>query len=164
MTQATAAAPIAYTSGQKILHWAVVVLIAAQWLIFDSMGRPFHASMDAGAPVWSTIPVIHLGIGVAVLALALARLGLRARHGAPEAPDDEPELFRTASKWAHRAMYALLLLMPLSGLVAWFGLVGSVAEAHEIMMNLLLALIAAHVAAVLVHQFVWKTDLLQRMK
>ncbi len=155
---------LAYSTAQKRLHWAVVVLIAVQWLIFDSMGRPFHESMEAGAQVWSTVPVIHLAIGVAVLALALARLWLRRTHGAPEAPAEEPEILRKASHWAHAAIYALLVLMPVSGLVAWFGLVGPVAEVHEIMMNLLLALVFVHVAAVLVHQFWWKTGLLARMK
>lgn len=164
MTQAAAPAPLAYSKPQKVLHWLVVVLIALQWLIFDSMGKPFHDTMDAGAPVWSLTPVVHLAIGLAILVLALARLGLRLTHGAPEAPAEEPEPFRTASKWAHWAIYALLLLMPVSGLVAWFGLVGPVAEVHEVMMNLLLALVAAHVAAVVVHQFWWKTDLIARMK
>ncbi|SFH96848.1 cytochrome b/b6 domain-containing protein [Albimonas pacifica] len=160
----TQAAALSYSPAQKILHWAVVALIALQWLVFDSMGRPFHDSMEAGAQVWSTVPVVHLVIGLTVLALALARLRLRRSHGAPEAPAAEPEPFRTASKWAHVAIYALLLAMPLTGLAAWFGLIGAAAELHEILMNLLLALVFVHVAAVLVHQFVWKTDLLARMK
>ncbi|WP_339951449.1 cytochrome b/b6 domain-containing protein [uncultured Albimonas sp.] len=156
--------PAAYTPAQKLLHWAVVGLIALQWLIFDSMGRPFHTTMETGARAWGLVPVAHLVIGLLVLACALARLWLRRAHGAPEAPAGEPEVFRVASKWAHRAIYALLLAMPLSGLAAWFGLIGPAAEAHELLMNLLLALIAAHVAAVAVHQLWWKTGLLARMK
>ena len=156
--------PTAYSPAQKALHWAVVALIALQWLIFDGMGRPFHESMEAGALAWGTVPVVHLVLGVTVLVLALARLWLRRSHGAPEAPAEEPAIFRAAAHWAHLAIYALLLAMPLTGLAAWFGLVGPAAGVHELLMNLLLALVAVHVAAVLVHQFVWKTDLLARMK
>ncbi|MBF9056795.1 hypothetical protein HKCCA1065_09330 [Rhodobacterales bacterium HKCCA1065] len=35
---------------------------------------------------------------------------------------------------------------------------------HEVLKSLLMLLVLVHVGAVLVHQFVWKTNIMQRMK
>lgn len=165
MTDATLTAGdgTGYTRWQKRLHWAVVILLALQYFVFDAMGRLFHTLMDTGTAPWTTTSIAHLLIGIAVLAMALARLGLRARHGAPAAPAEEPAPLRTASKLAHWSIYALLLLIPVSGLVAWFGQAGTAAEAHEVLTSVLMWLVVLHLAAVAVHQFWWKTDLIRRM-
>ena len=153
-----------YTHVQKALHWAVVVMLALQYFVFDAMGRAFHTLMESGEATYTTTTTVHLILGVLVLVLTLWRLVLRATHGAPEAPEAEPELFRKLSKLAHLGIYGLLLLLPLLGLIAWFGAVGAAGAAHEILTNLLMALVIAHVGAVVVHQFYWKTNLLARMR
>ena len=56
-----------------------------------------------------------------------------------------------------------MLLMPVSGLVAWFGGVDTAADAHEVMSNLMLFVVGVHVAAALWHQFWLKDHLLLRM-
>ena len=152
-----------YSPLQKQLHWAVVGLLILQFFVFDGMGKPFNASMKAGAPVYSTTVYVHILIGLAIFTLAAWRLSLRLRLGAPAAPDAEPEMFRLASKVAHVAFYVLLLGLPIGGLGAWFLRVGTLGEMHEIGTNLLLLLAIVHVGGVAVHQFVWKTGLLQRM-
>ena len=154
--------PAAYTGLQKHLHWAVVLLLLLQYVLFDGMGRPFHQLMD-GAAAYSTTVIAHIAIGVAVLLLALWRLALRARHGAPAAPAGEPRLFAQVSKVAHGLLYVFLIGLPVIGLVAWFGKLGAAAEAHEIGTTVLMWLALLHVAAVVVHQFWWKTNLLRRM-
>ncbi|WP_158963739.1 cytochrome b [Chachezhania sediminis] len=153
----------AFTPVQKALHWAVVVLLGFQFFVFDGMGRPFHQLMD-GVATYTTTVIAHIAIGLAVLVFALWRLVLRARHGAPAAPEAEPEALRKVSKLAHAAIYLLMLVLPVTGLIAWFGKVGNVAEVHEVLTNALLALVILHVAAVAVHQFWWKTNLLARMR
>lgn len=156
-------APEGYSRLQKILHWAVVGLLLLQYFVFDRMGRMFHTLMDSGVTTWTVTSVAHVVIGVAVLLLVIARLGLRARHGVPDAPQEEPEPFRIAAKLAHWGIYGLLVLIPLTGLAAWFGRVGPAAGGHELMTTALYWLVVAHVGAVLVHQFWWKTNLIKRM-
>ncbi|WP_370271599.1 cytochrome b [Pseudooceanicola nitratireducens] len=155
--------PEGYSRLQKILHWAVVGLLLLQYFVFDRMGRMFHTLMDSGVTTWTVTSVAHVVIGVAVLLLVIARLGLRARHGVPDAPQEEPEPFRIAATLAHWGIYGLLVLIPLTGLAAWFGRVGPAAGGHELMTTALYWLVVAHVGAVLVHQFWWKTNLIKRM-
>lgn len=160
----TRPAPAAYSATQKRLHWAVVALLLAQYLVFDGMGRPFHQGVEAGAMSYGLTPVAHIAIGVTVLALAVWRVALRIRLGAPDAPEGEPTLARRASKWGHWALYFLLFALPLTGLRGWFWMSYDVADIHAVATNVLLALAGLHVAAALVHQFWWKTNLLARMR
>ena len=161
MTDATA--PAAYTPLQKGLHWAVVVLLIFQYLVFDGMGKPFHEGLKSGTMPYTTTSIAHIAIGLSVLAIAGWRLWLRSRHGAPAAPEGEPEMFRTLSKLGHWALYLMLFAMPIGGLIAWFGQVPFVADAHAVGSNVLLAIAGLHVAAVATHQFWWRTGLLGRM-
>jgi len=153
----------AFSPMQKILHWVVVVLLGLQFFVFDAMGRPFHQWMD-GTGGYTTVVIVHIVVGVAILALTLWRLTLRVSRGAPAAPAEEPAVFVLLSKIGHGLIYLLLLLLPLSGLVGWFGKVGNAAGIHEVMTNLLLLIVIVHVAAVVVHQFYWKTNLIARMR
>lgn len=152
-----------YSPMQKRLHWAVVILLALQYLFFDGMGRPFHQLMD-GLPAWNTTVVLHLVIGVLILLAAIWRLALRRSHGVPAEPEGTPDHAKLAAKAVHIGIYAVLIILPISGSVAWFGKIGAPAEVHEILTNVLLALVGIHVLAALVHQFVWKDNLLLRMK
>ena len=163
MTAPDPAGTTGYPARQKVLHWAVVLLLAAQYFVFDAMGRLFHGLMDTGTIPWTVTSVAHVAIGSAVLGLALVRIVLRLRDGVPPPPDAEPERFRRLSKLGHGAIYVLLILIPVSGLAAWFGQAAAAAEAHEVMTTLLQIVVILHVASVLVHQFWWKTGLLSRM-
>lgn len=156
-------APAAYSKLQKRLHWAVAALLALQYLVFDRMGWPFRQLME-GQPAWTTTAVLHLIVGVLVFLAAIWRLTLRRSHGVPEEPEGTPERAKLAAKVGHYGIYALLIILPVSGAVAWFGKLSTPAEVHEILTNVLLALVAIHVLAALVHQFVWKDNLLLRMK
>ena len=111
-------------------------------------------------PVW--LPIAVAG-GVAILALVLWRVVLRRSRGVPPPPEGEGTLLGRAASLGHWALYALMVLMPVSGLVAWFGGVDTAGEAHEVMSNLMLFVLAVHVAAALWHQFWLKDHLLLRM-
>ena len=155
--------PDRFAPAQRLLHWAVVILLLLQYVVFESMGRAFRTLMESGTATYGTTQIAHIGIGIAVLVLALVRVALRLRDGVPPPPTGEPDLFVRLSKLTHLALYALLFLIPLAGLVAWFGQVRMAAEAHEVMASALQALVLLHVGAVLVHQFYWKTNLIRRM-
>ena len=86
----------------------------------------------------------HVAGGIAILALVLWRVALRRSRGAPPPPEGEGTLLGRAATLGHWALYALMLLMPVSGLVAWFGGVDTAADAHEVMSNLMLFQLQRH--------------------
>ena len=64
----------------------------------------------------------------------------------------------------HWALYALLILMPLTGALAWFGTIEQAAFAHDVLKLPLLILTGLHVIGALFHQFILKSDVLTRMR
>lgn len=152
-----------FTGMQKGLHWIVAGLVAVQYMVFDEMGRPFRDLMEKGVRTYDATVVMHIAIGASVLLLTLWRLSVRLRKGTPPAPEGEPAWGRTASRISAALFYILLVLLPVSGSIAWFGMTGPAGGAHEFMTNLLIALVLVHVGAVIVHQYVWKTNVLREM-
>ena len=63
----------------------------------------------------------------------------------------------------HWGLYALMILLPVSGSVAWFLGVRDAAEVHEVMKTVMLVLIVLHVVGALYHQLVQKDGLMRRM-
>jgi cytochrome b561 len=155
--------PKGYSIAQILLHWAIALLIALQFLFNDPIGSAFRQMMRGTEPPFSWAVWAHIAGGSVILLLVLWRFGLRLTRGAPPAPEGGPAILHTGASLAHWALYALMLALPVSGLVAWFGALGAAGEAHEVMTNLLLALVGLHVAAALWHQFGLKDHLLLRM-
>lgn len=153
-----------YSALQIALHWIVFVLIAAQFIGHEPIAEAWEVIEEGGTTAFDPLVAGHVAGGLAVLALAVWRLVLRARRGAPPPPETAPPLSRLAAHAGHWALYALMIAMPVSGAVAWFAGVEAAAEAHEAMKPLLLVLVALHVAAALWHQFWLKDGLLARMK
>lgn len=152
-----------YSATQILLHWIIAVLIGAQFLFNDPVGSAFRQLMRGTVPPFSWVVWAHIAAGIVILGLVIWRLALRVRRGAPPPPEGGPALLDLGATLAHWALYALMVLIPVSGLVAWFGGVGAAGEAHEVLTNLLLALVGLHVAAALWHQFGLKDNLLLRM-
>jgi cytochrome b561 len=101
--------------------------------------------------------------GIVILGLMIWRVALRLRRGAPPPPPGEHPAVAMLSKVTHGLFYLLLIAMPISGAIAWFGGFELPAELHGAAGNLLILLIVLHVAAALAHQFWWKTEVLRRM-
>lgn len=152
-----------YSFIQIRLHWLVAGLIIFQLIFGEDMGSAWRAVEKGDLPVMGAWVWAHISVGVAVLLLAAWRLGLRASRGGPEAPAGSARMAK-AAELGHWALYALMVLAPLSGLLAWYGGVEAAAGVHELFKPLLILLIAVHVVAALYHQFVLKDGLLQRMK
>lgn len=157
-------APKGYSARQIRLHWIVTLLIVLQFILHDSMSEAWDGIEDGLSPAFNWLVLSHIAGGVLVLIFALWRLALRATRGVPPAPEVEPAALRTAAHLGHLALYAVMILMPVSGLAAWFGGIEAAAEGHEVMKVALLALVAVHVLAALWHQFWLKDGLLLRMK
>ncbi|MEX0970507.1 MAG: cytochrome b/b6 domain-containing protein [Paracoccaceae bacterium] len=156
--------PPNYRRSQIILHWVILLLIAFNIIAHDGMKAMYKAREDstALASVDAVFGYLHIIVGISVLVLAVLRLGLRLRHGAPAAPAG-PRAQQIASHVVHWAIYVLLFTLPLSGMSAWFANIPAAADAHELMKGALLLLVALHVAAALFHQFWLKDNLMARM-
>lgn len=153
-----------YSRLQIGLHWVMAGLIVTNLVFEDWIKAGWRAIETGGAPVYDAGALAHIGVGVAVLALALWRLGLRFTRGVPDLPTGMSAPERLVAHLGHGLLYALMIGVPLVGLLAWFGASEDLAELHELGKPLFILLVAAHVAAALWHQFVKKDGLLMRMK
>lgn len=154
-----------YSGLQIGLHWTVAFLVIFQFLASGAIESAWRAFMrdtpsDASG---NGFAYLHVASGLLIFALALWRLWLRYTVGAPPLPDNEPKPLRWTAKATHFLIYSLIIGMPISGSVAWFAGVPAAAAAHVIAKNLLLALVALHVAGALFQHFVLKSNVLSRM-
>ncbi|MEZ5779200.1 MAG: cytochrome b/b6 domain-containing protein [Paracoccaceae bacterium] len=153
-----------YSKAQILLHWAIVLLLIVSYVSSDGMKDAWRA-FNKGSEDYANIgAAIHVRIGIAVLVLALLRLMLRFGRGAPAAPDGGHPVAELVAKITHLGLYLLIVLIPAAGLAAWFGGIGDAGEVHEALFNVLVVLVALHVAAALFHQFVLKDGLMERMR
>lgn len=156
--------PRGYSVTQIGLHWIVAVLIVVNLIFEDWIKAGWHAIEEGGSPVYDAGALAHIGVGVAVLVFALWRIALRFTRGVPEAPAGETAVVRMAGHLGHLALYALMIAVPVVGLMAWFGASEDLAELHEMAKPLFVLLILAHVLAALWHQFIRKDGLMDRMR
>ena len=97
-----------FTPLQRLLHWLMAVCILA--MLFIGVGM-----VSTITPKYLTLVSIHKPLGIAILVLALIRLVVRLRYGAPPLPADLPEPMRLAAHLSHYALYILMIGMPLLG-------------------------------------------------
>lgn len=157
---------LSYSIPQRILHWLMFVLIGFNLIFTEGIEHWHHVMRDGGTPTPDEVSSanIHAYVGIAILCLAVLRLALLLVHGAPDAPVEEPPVFRLAAKVAHGAFYLLFFAMPLSGIAAYYFGIGGAGSLHAgVMKSLLWVLIAVHVAALFVHRFYWRTAVFSRM-
>ncbi|ATN36302.1 cytochrome B [Rhizobium sp. ACO-34A] len=157
---------LGYSLPQKLIHWLMAALILFNLLFADGMEH-WNRLVRRGETITPddiASANVHAYVGIAVLCLAVIRLILRLTHGAPEAPAEEPPVLRLASKAAHWTFYLLFFLLPISGAAAYYFGAEGAGSLHGGPFKLLMwLLIVVHIAAVLVHQFYWKTSVAQRM-
>lgn len=93
---------------QRLLHWVMAVCILA--MLFIGVGM-----VSTVMPTYLALVSIHKSLGITILVLALVRLVVRLRYGAPALPLDLPEPMKLAAELSHYALYALMIAMPLIG-------------------------------------------------
>ncbi len=174
-----------YTVTAKALHWLIAALIFIQFPLGWAMGG-FSGIQKIQAFN------IHKSIGLTVLALMAVRLLWRLFHPAPELPRSMPRSERVLAHLGHAALYATIFLMTLAGWAVisaskfpssffqialipklpWLSGLPSGEQkvykdmfetAHIVLGFALLALIAAHLAAVLRHALILKDGIASRM-
>lgn len=156
--------PKGYTRLQIVLHWLIFVLLIGMFLNEDAISEAFRSVMRSGSFTPNVLVAAHIFGGIAVLVLVVLRLAIKLKRGAPALPENEPPLLKLVAHGTHLGLYALMLLVPVAGLVAWFGQQGWAGEVHEVLKTLLMLLALLHVAGALYQQFVLKTNILNRMR
>lgn len=152
-----------YTALQLSLHWLIVLLVFFQLIFGEDMGR-YNEVLRSGQDVAPLVTgyYLHVGVGVAVLALTLFRLGLRFRLGVP-ASVPGPALQVKAGEALHYLFYMMLIVTPITGLLAQYVDMRTFGEIHEVNKPVFILLILIHAAAALYHHFVLKDATLRRM-
>jgi cytochrome b561 len=172
-----------YTKTAILLHWIVAVLMVFMLVFGDDYIR-----VPTGASLAGWEPSAHASIGILILLLGLARLFWRLGNPPPDLPKTIPGWQVLASRATHWVLYALMIAIPILGLLAivpygaerlnvenvtFFGLfpvallpnMGDwTGDAHELLSNVARALVIVHVLAALKHQFWDKDGLLGRMR
>lgn len=155
-----------YSIPQRLLHWAVTVLVFFNLLLPDGMNRWVRAMENDGSatPQQISSANLHAYVGIAILLCATLRLVFRYVQGVPPESETEPRLFRALARIAHACLYLLLLAMPISGMAAYYFGLDLAGSLHGgLLKGALWVLIAGHIAGVLMHQFYWRTNILRRM-
>jgi cytochrome b561 len=160
------------------LHWVTAALVLLNWVLPHLIEIVAHSSVPR-------LIALHRSIGVTVLALVLLRAAWRLVDPPPPLPGGTATLIRIAALLGHAALYLLMIAVPALGIlftwatgraVSIWGLVeipvpGWVdpdrhdlfRSLHETCADAILWLVGVHVAAVLIHHYVFRDRLLRRM-
>ncbi|WOS40640.1 cytochrome b [Xanthomonas rydalmerensis] len=161
----------------RVLHWLMAAMILT--MLFVGVGMVASVSQRP----W--LLDLHRPLGIAILLLALVRLGNRLRHRPPPLPSDLPRWQQAAAHASHWLLYALMLAMPLLGwsmlsaggypIVLWPGmqlppitphspaLYAWLRSAHGWLAYLLFATVLAHLCAALFHAWVRRDGVFSSM-
>jgi len=167
-----------YGAAAMGLHWGMAVLIIAAWGVGHTL-----ESLPPGAERAAAFG-LHKSVGVLVLLLVLVRLGVRSVLPQPGPLAGGSAAERLITQLVHAGLYALMLAIPLGGIlmsqsgghaVALFGLplptvIGKDDDLHALFqfghqaLGWVLALaLFAHVGAALRHHLLLKDDTLRRI-
>jgi cytochrome b561 len=167
-----------YSKRMVIVHWLTLAMLIVAWYLGDSL-----ADSTDGSKATLAGYLVHMAVGVSVLILVVSQLLFRRKDGTPPKLVDKP-VFQAAAKGVHHLMYAVLLLLPLSGvltvinggagkaLLAWdanmlpkeHGYQNVFAHSvHEQLVNVLIGLAIVHLLGAMKHHFFMKDGLMERM-
>jgi len=159
------------------LHWLLALMILFGLVI----GGEMLEHTPNSDPEKINMLRIHMGMGLAILALTLLRLVIRKFTQNPIEADSGNAQLNTLSHYTHYALYAFVILLAASGIGISilsglpdivFGGIGNLPEnfdsllprtVHGLASKVLMATIILHVLGFLYHQFVRKDGLFSRM-
>ena len=166
-----------YPLRTRILHWLVAILIFCMLFIGFVMVTWLGS--------YSALVGIHMTLGVVVLCIVVLRVANRFTHRAPKLPDTVGWAEHKLMVGSELTLYALMLAQPLIGwaMVSATGrppvIFGSLRlpriapfnadlffvlrQTHSVLAYALVAVIAAHVSAVLLHTLTMRDRMLSRM-
>lgn len=178
----SAPAPQAYSGTQKLLHWLIALLIFG--MIPVGLYMTYRGAATNFDALTNTLYTWHKTIGFVILLLVLTRIWVRKKRGAPAPVSTLTPFERFASDAAHKALYVLMVLVPLLGWAAvsaypargvLFGLslppimpvnqalAGTLFTLHKLAAIGLALVMAAHIGAAFMHLIVKKDGVFRRM-
>jgi len=166
----------------RCLHWITAAVLIA---VVIPAGIWIHYFEPADQAFKMRLYNLHESFGVCMFVLALLRMWNRSRSPAPPLPGDLPGTIRLAAHTTQICLYALLVLMPITGFLAtnaWGftlkmfdvlplpspigkdeALAKTLSLLHWIGAVAIVLFIAAHVGGALYHQFIRRDGILRRM-
>ena len=97
-----------FTLLQRALHWMMAPAIMG--MLFIGVGM-----VSSVQPRYLPLMKTHEALGIFILAIAIIRLIVRTRDGAPPLPADLPVAGKLAAIGSHYILYLLMIGMPLLG-------------------------------------------------
>jgi len=167
-----------YDPVQIGFHWLTAGLVVAGILLI------WATSLTPRGPLHTNLFFLHRSFGLTIFVVTILRLIWRATHAAPPPPVTMPAWQSRAATAAHRLLYALLIIMPITGFidgaagghpVSFFFLfdlpllpqnkpLADLAGAiHGTLQWAVYGLVGLHAAAALRHHFVIGDGVLRRM-
>lgn len=180
MFQPTAPAQFRFDRTQRWLHWIMAVLI------FVAIGLGVaSAYLPVGQQPRRGLLEIHKSLGFTILALVVIRITYRWVAGEPPYRRSLGRLTHLASRTGHLMLYALMVMMPVTGYMfsaaggyslPWFGLLQwprllpqdrQISDWGELLHDrgawVIAGLLMLHVAAVAWHHWIKRDEVLSRM-
>ena len=170
-------APARYPVRTRILHWLTAVLV------FSTLFVGFVMVNSTGS--YESLRAVHMTLGVLILAIVVVRATNRFTHRVPKLPDTVGWPEHKLVVGSELMLYALMMAQPLVGWamvsatgqpVVVFGslhlpriapfdadLFFILRQTHSLLAYTLVAVIAAHVSAVLLHTLTLRDGMLSRM-
>ncbi|WP_424942811.1 cytochrome b [Aliiroseovarius crassostreae] len=165
-----------YTLPFRLIHWAMALIV----LTMLAFGQKFAGEMPRDERVFSLMG--HSSLGVMLVGLLVLRVGLRATGRAGRPDHDIAPWQKTASRAVQLGLYALLILLPITGIltarahdlpVTPFGLFSistpdpATFEAirfwHMLGTKLMMALLVLHIGAALMHRVLLRDGVMRSM-
>jgi cytochrome b561 len=168
-----------YAGASKFLHWLTalcIFIVLPAGIILEDLPE---------GPIQNLGYDLHRSFGFVILCLAVMRIAVRLFYGAPAAYAGLTPFERRASAAVHHALYLLVFLTPLLGWAAtsaypvkisvfWLFDLPPLAPANEALSKILFkahtiaafsmaALLVAHIGGALMHRFVKRDGVLDRM-
>ena len=162
------------------MHWLLGLALFAQ----IAFGFLLDDIAPRGTPARSGVVNLHKSCGITLAVLIAARLCWRLSHAPPPWPAAMAQGERRAAQWVHRALYACMVVMPLSGYVAsnfnrfgitffgfawppwgpaWPEAYALFNGVHIVTAYVLCVLIGGHILAALKHAWIDRDGLFSRM-
>lgn len=166
-----------HTVSARVLHWLTAILVFTALII----GFVVVTATDD----YARLLMIHRTVGITILLVVLVRIVNRLTHRAPALPESVGSVERNVVVLSELSMYALLVAQPLVGWamvsasgrpVVVFGsvrlppiapfsaeLFAVLRQTHSLIAFALVAVVAAHISAVLLHTLTLRDGMLSRM-